>query len=85
MNPTLHRRDCNVADFANDEAAGVPLNRGYCEAGNIGIGNADGFLKLISKGAEPASQNHGDLRLMRSARANVARGVLGAFIKFRYC
>src|SRR5207302_4020861 len=59
------------------EVAGVALNRGAGEVGNLGVGDAGGATDVVGKVAEAGTENDADVGSEIRRRADVVAGGLG--------
>src|SRR5271170_2096656 len=78
MDATLHRRDGDIPDFTDYQAAGVADGGGAREAGDFFVGDASGFGEFVGEGAQAGAQHQRDFRAQARFRQDEFRGAVGA-------
>src|SRR5258708_15392457 len=80
MKPTLHRRDRDLADFANNKPSGMTFDGRTSEAGNFLIRNRHRVRQVFCKTAETTAQDDGHRAIDAGARANHTRSMLRTLV-----
>ena len=81
MAAALEQGDPPAFDLADHEPPGVAGDGGDRKAGDVEIGDADRFARLVGEGAEPGAE-HDRERRQRGKAAGLERGDRGVEIRF---
>ena len=71
VDSALHDCDGNAVDVAEDEMAGVALDGGLREVGDVGVGDARGGFDVGGEVAQTGAEDDAESRLERSPAADV--------------